>query len=260
MAVYIDIEQQDLPKNYQKYKLISSKDGKSQSVYFLDNKYILKIFNTYTKEEYLNEKNLLKYLYVVSNSQIIDTFYINNNFCIVYNQIIGISNKQSEEYHIVQIGIFLKKMHKLTQNKTSSNKDIFSTKYLEEMLYNSNNKKLYNIYKDTTICLKNNGIIHGDLFQDNCKFYNNKLSGVYDFCESCNGDFIFDLAVIAMSWCYDKNTINNKKILLLMKAYNLDISLKEFKKYIKYALLYYTVSRYINKRNYKELYYKLLLI
>ena len=126
------------------------------------------------------------------------------------------------------------------------------------MIINSNNVKLLNIYNTITINLNDDGIIHGDLFADNCKFKDNKLSGVYDFSQACNGDFIFDLAVIAMSWCYDNQHLNKQKVLILMRAYGLNISYNKFKIYIKYALLYYTTSRYINNRDYKELYLKLI--
>ena len=257
MAVYINIDSQDLPKAYQKYKLIASKDGKSQSVFFLENKYILKVFNNYTKEELKNEQKLLNSLKNNKISNILDTFYIKNNQTIVYRYINGLSLKQIQNNHIIQIAIFLKNMHKLTKNKTSSNKQLFTQNNLIGIIKQSNNVKLLKIYNSITINLQNDGIIHGDLFADNCKFKDNKLSGVYDFCEACNGDFVFDLAVIAMSWCYEKDYLNKQKVLILMRAYGLNISYKKFLVYIKYALLYYTTSRYINNRDYKELYLKL---
>ncbi len=260
MAVYIDIDSQDLPEKYQKYNLIASKDGKSQSVFFLENKYILKIFNDYTKEELKNEQNLLNTLKNNKVSNILDTFFIKNNQTIVYRHINGLSLKQIQNNHILQIAIFLKNMHKLTYCKTSSNTQIFTENYLKNMIKKSENSKLLNIYNSITITLKNDGIIHGDLFADNCKFETNKLSGVYDFCEACNGDFIFDLAVVAMSWCYNKYQLNKEKVLTLIRAYGLKISYKKFLVYIKYALLYYTTSRYINNRDYKELYLKLIKI
>ena len=258
MAVYINIDSQDLPKAYKKYKLIASKDGKSQSVFFLENKYILKVFNNYTKEELENEKKLLNALKNNKVLNILDTFFIKNNQTIVYKYINGLSLKQIRNNHILQIAIFLKNMHKLTYCKTSSNTQIFTENYLKNMIIQSKNSKLLNIYNSITITLKNDGIIHGDLFADNCKFESNKLSGVYDFCEACNGDFIFDLAVVAMSWCYDKHHLNKEKVLTLMRGYNLNISYNKFIVYIKYALLYYTTSRYINNRDYKELYLKLI--
>ena len=260
MAVYIDIDIKDLPKKYQKYNLIASKDGVSDSVFFLDNNYILKVFKSYTKEEYKNEKYLLEVLKSSKISNIIDSFYIKNNFCIVYSYIIGLSIKQLSNNHIIQIAIFLKNMHKLTKNKTSSNIQSFTKNNLKNMIKQSNNVKLLKIYNTITINLQNDGIIHGDLFADNCKFKDNKLSGVYDFSQACNGDFIFDLAVIAMSWCYEKQHLNTQKVLILMRVYGLDISYKKFLVYIKYALLYYTTSRYIHNRNYKELYLKILKI
>ena len=69
------------------------------------------------------------------------------------------------------------------------------------------------------INLNNDGIIHGDLFVDNAIFKDDKLTCVFDFSDSCNGDFLFDLAVVALSWC--KDFIQVKQ---LLKAYDESIN------------------------------------
>ena len=257
MASYIKIEQKDLPKKYQNYKIISTSDGVSQSVYLLSNCYVLKIFNNYTQKEFDNETYLLELCNKLPIASIIDRISIKNKFSIVYNQIQGISLKQVDILHIKEISIFLNKFHKMTKNKTSSNKQIFSKENLKKDILISENVELLNIYNTITVNLKNDGIVHGDLFKDNAKFIDNKLSGVYDFCEACNGDFLFDLAVIAISWCYNNEALNQEKVQVLLDNYDNNISYNEFKKYIKYALLFYTTSRYINKRDYKPLLKKL---
>jgi len=260
LAVYIKILQKDLPKEYQKYNLIPTIDGLSQSVYLLDKRYVLKVFKTYTKEEFENEYSLLKLLNNLPIGKIKESFYINNNFSILYNQINGLSLRQIDINHIKQIAIFLRNMHQITINKYSSNKNLFSKNRLYEMVKETKNNQLLSFFNKINITLKNDGIIHGDLFLDNAKFKNNKLSGVFDFCEACNGDFLFDLAVVAISWCYDNNTLNMTKVKVLLNAYRSMISYKSFIPYISYALLYYTTSRYLNNRNYKELLVKLELI
>ena len=130
---------------------------------------------------------------------------------------------------------------------------MFDKNSLKSVLLNRGLNILQNHFNSIKIELKNDGIIHGDIFPDNVKWKNNQLSGVYDFSEACNGDFIFDLAVVASSWCFDDNKPNYEKINTLLSSYGLQIQLDTFKEYIKYALVYYATTRYLNGRNYQEL-------
>ncbi|MGB5867144.1 MAG: phosphotransferase, partial [Arcobacteraceae bacterium] len=116
---------------------------------------------------------------------------------------------------------------------------------------------LTNYFKSMDITLQNDGVIHGDLFCDNAKFTDNKLSGVYDFVEASEGDFIFELAVVSISWCFDGDMLNKEKVETLLTNYKLEISFEAFKEYIKYAILYYATQRYLLKRNYQALLEKL---
>jgi len=114
--------------------------------------------------------------------------------------------------------------------------------------------------------IENNCVIHGDLFPDNAKFVNDKLTGVFDFIESCIGDSIFDLSVVANSWCFNRDsTLNIEYLNTLLNAYNdtnkSEIELKSIKEYMLFASLFYAAQRfntkYIEKRevdvkDYKE--------
>ncbi len=46
------------------------------------------------------------------------------------------------------------------------------------------------------------GLLHGDLFRDNVLFRDDRLAALLDF-ESCHGGaFVYDIAVVILSWCY----------------------------------------------------------
>ena len=257
MGIKTKISKIDLPKKYQKYNLLETVDGISHSVYLLDNIYVLKIFENQTKQQILNEQNLLKQLKDLQVPKVIDIFKIGNNYSVIYTQIVGNSIKKPRLSHIKQIGIFLNKQHMVTKYKNNSNVKLFEKERLEQLIALSKNEKLLFYFQNINIKLEINGIIHGDIFTDNVKFKNNKLMGIFDFSEACQGDFLFDLAVIAASWCFDNKKLNNIKLNILLNSYGIEIEKVVFLEYIKYALLYYATSRYINGHNSDELIIKL---
>ena len=227
MGIKTAISKDDLPLKYQGLSLIQTTDGVSDSVYLLEEQFVLKIFESPSLQTIENEKELLKRLSTLKVPQVVDSFSIGEKPAVIYTQIAGQSADKPPTDQIRQIGSFLKEFHTLT--KTLS----------------------------VNIELKEDGIIHGDLFCDNAKFQNGVLSGVYDFSEACNGDFIFDLGVTAVSWCFEGHSLHKEKLEELTSSYGLDLEYERFKEYIKYALLYYATTRYINDRDYKELLMKL---
>lgn len=257
MGVKTLIEKHQLPKEYQTFNLKETIDGVSDSVYLLGDSYVIKLFENSNKQNIRNEISLLDKLKLLPTAKIIDTFNIDNKHAIVYTQIEGESKNNPDISQIKQIGIFLKSFHNISKNEISSNIKLFEKSQLKDMLQISQNKTLLNYFNHIAIELKTDGIIHGDLFIDNAKFKDDKLTGVYDFSEACQGDFLFDLAVVSISWCFDENILNRLKLDALLESYGTNINYDIFIKYIKYALLYYTTLRYINSRDYKELLIKL---
>jgi homoserine kinase type II len=240
-------------------KITATQDGVSDSVYILDDNLVLKVLED-TDTSYIDEeKRLLNILKSLSVPNIVDEFDIDDTTAIVYTKVAGDSLKSTNIDDISQIARFLKSMHTKTKGLKSSNKSLFDKENLQSLIESTNSIEIKRIYESIDIKLSNDGIIHGDLFMDNAKFKNNKLSGVYDFIEACEGDFLFDLAVVASSWCID-DTVDTLKIDTLIKSYDKNIDKKIFREYIKYALLYYATTRYIANRDYKELLNKIKLL
>ena len=124
MGIKTKISKKQLPKKYQKYNLIETIDGISDSVYLLDDIYVLKIFELQTgdlKNQIINEKKLLDKLKDLEIPKVVDIFKIEKRFAVIYTQIIGKSIKKSELIYIKQISLFLKKLHSKTQNIKSTN-------------------------------------------------------------------------------------------------------------------------------------------
>jgi len=254
MGIKTTITSSQLPIKYQKYKLIPTTHGVMASVYLLDNRYVLKLFELDTPLITIDsEIKLLNNLNSLPIPKVVDRFQIEGHEVVIYTQIQGeiVSNPTSKD--ITQIGKFLKKFHNQSKNIKLESEKLFERDRLKNLIDLTHNRTLLNYFDTISLELKSDGIIHGDLFIDNCKFQNNKLSGVFDFSDACCGDFYFDLAVVVVGWCFEGNRLNRQKVDILLESYQIDIEYKIFEKYIKYALLYYISTRYISNRNGDEL-------
>ncbi len=249
MGIKTKLSKKDIKPYFKCSKLQKTKHGVRDTVYILDNKYILKLFENSSLKNIKEEIKLLELCKKLPVSKLVQkTIFIQNKPTLIYKKCEGKSLQKVDTKHITQMGRFLKKFHTKTKGKPSSNKNIFSHKNLKKLIIKSNHVELLKIYNSLRIKLKNDGIIHGDIFKDNALFKNDKLSCIIDFSEACNGDFYFDLAVVAMDWCK-----SDKEIKTLLKSYDAKIKLKKFKIYMKYALLYYATSRYLDNRDYNQL-------
>lgn len=63
------------------------------------------------------------------------------------------------------------------------------------------------------------GTIHADLFRDNALFNGDELLGVVDFHYACSGNYIDDLAVAALDWCWTATDLNAAHLTALCRAY-----------------------------------------
>ncbi len=253
MGIKREVSKRELPIKYQKYNLIPTTEGISSTVYLLDDIYVLKLFNTSLEDRVNGEIELLNSIYNLSIPKVVDRFKIDNQIAVIYTQISGEIIKSPTKDEVSQIGSFLREFHKQSKNIKIESQELFSRDRLKELIIYSKNRTLLNHYNSIDIKLNRDGIIHGDLFIDNCKFKNGELSGVYDFSDFAIGDFYFDLGVVAISFCFRDSILDINLVNTLLDSYSASINIEDFIIYIKYALLYYTTTRYISKYNYREL-------
>jgi homoserine kinase type II len=251
MGIKTAIHPSQLPEKYRHHKLIPTTDGVMATTYLLDNSYVLKLFEYDIHSEILkNEITLLSKLNNLPVPKVIDQFNIAENKVIIYTQIQGSSISQPDIHHIKEVALFLKAFHIQSKNIVISCKKRFQRVQLKQHIDSADNPSLLKYFHAIELTLKCEGVIHGDLFPDNCKFKTDKISGVYDFSDICLGDFHFDLAVIAVGWCFEKESLNRQKVKVLLKNYGSSIDDTKFTLYIKYALLYYATTRFIAGRDY----------
>ena len=253
MGIKTEITQDELPLKYKKFNLVETQDGLTHSVYLLDNKYVLKIVEDTAQKTILTEEKLLDNLQGLCVPKLLDIYKKEKYTMVFYTQMRGKSLRYINTSHIKEIAVFLKNFHNSSKHLTSSNEKIYEKEYLYTLILETKEPLFLNYFNSINCTLHNDGVIHGDLFCDNAKFHDGKLSGVYDFIEACEGDFTFELAVVALSWCFDNEQLNTEKVQILLKNYGSTLDIKEFTEYIKYALLYYTTTRYLHNRDYKEL-------
>jgi len=256
MGIKVEIRSSQLPLRYQKYKLIPTTQGVMASVYLLGELYVLKLFDKETPLITIDlEIELLSCLQELPTPNVVEQFQIEGYEVVVFTQIKGDMPSIPTLKEIQQIGIFLKHFH--TQSKTFKfqKEKLFSRNRLRELIRLSKNKMLQYYFDSIKLTLYNDGIIHGDLFPDNCKFLEGRLSGVYDFSDASMGDFNFELAVVTIAWCFDGVNLNQEKMHLLLDAYEYkrESRRERFLVYVKYALLYYATTRFLAKRDYMEL-------
>ncbi len=250
MGVKTKLFYEDIKPFFDIKTLQETSTGESHTVYILDDEYILKI---YEEENIFNidaEIELLNYTEKLCVPKIIkDDIFIKGKRGLVFSKAKGESIIEFvKSTHLLQIGQFLKSFHNMTINKKHNNSSTFGKSELKLLIEKTGNEIFKKEFDSLKIELKNDGIIHGDLFLDNATFCEDELTCVFDFSDACEGDFIFDLAVVALSWCKNKDEIKT-----LLNAYDKSIELNDFIPYLKYASLYYCVKRHLTNRDYDNI-------
>lgn len=249
MGVKTKVTVDDLSAYLEVSKLEETLNGNSDSVYILNENYILKIYEDKLFKAN-HEKKVLDLCQELKVPKVIQQFNIKGKDAIVFNRFFGVSLKVPNKNHLYQIANFLKDLHNITKNKSFKTSYSYEKRYLENLIEKTNSDYLKKWYLNLDIELKNDGIIHGDLFIDNAIFLDNKLVCVFDFSDSCCGDFLFDLAVVALSWCNNKQEIET-----LINFYDENLQLDSFLEYVKYASLYYCAKRFTENRKFDDIDY-----
>jgi homoserine kinase type II len=227
MGVKTVITLEDLPQSLEITFLEASMDGVMDSVYFLNGDRVLKIFENANEDAVREELKLLAHCGMLPIAKPLgEMVRIRNKPALIYHRCHGKSLKSAEIDQIRAIGLFLRDFHALTATRQSTNERLFEKSRLEAMIGESDMALFDTLFKKIDLTLRNDGVIHGDLFLDNALFKEGRLSCVIDFTQACNGDFLFDLAVVDLSWCD-----NESKTQTLLESYGATISAEEFRSY-----------------------------
>ena len=104
----------------------------------------------------------------------------------------------------------------------------------------------------------NKALIHADLFRDNVLFNNQKMTGILDFHHASIGYCMYDLAVIAIDWCQEKDRkLHDDLLQRMLKTYNnikpvTSDELKFFNSFMVFAALNFWLSRLIGQKENKD--------
>ncbi|WP_297439922.1 phosphotransferase [Sulfurimonas sp.] len=221
--------------------------GHTDEVYFDSDGTVLKLFNQASKEQIEEEIKLLKKLEHLKVPKVMgELFTCRGKLALRYTKLEGKSKKHINSFELEELALFLKEFHAL--NLKSNNPKLFTKKRVRELVLNSNDERLKEVFNSLKVEPKESFVIHGDLFWDNIVFEENRLGGVFDFIDACEGDPLFELAVVSFSF-----GLNCEQKRGLLRTYGMAVEVDELNEYIKYALVYYCACRVKVGRDYKDL-------
>ena len=165
-----------------------------------------------------------------------DEKYINilsRKYCVINSFLIGKKISIADNNHCLQVGKILALLHQETKDFEGNRDNSMDYEQWKNIFLKSQkiknkqfNNMMLNIEKEL-LHLKNTwpknlpeGVIHGDVFQDNVFFINNQFSGLIDFYFSCNDFFLYDLAITVNAWCFnEKSEFQKSNFLNIIKGY-----------------------------------------
>ena len=259
MAVYSPITKKELGAFLQQYDLGSLiryeaiLEGIENTNYKIEtskNIYILTIFEKRVNPNdlpfFINLKNhLTKKKFVcpqpIKNKNGDYINLLNNKHCVIISFLEGQQISLVENNHCRQVGEVLALFHKDSNDFSGKRNNTMSYDQWKN-IFLINEKVVDNNFRDIMSDIDKElsflhmawpkdlpkGIIHGDVFQDNVFFKDNKFSGLIDFYFSCNDFLAYDVALTINAWCFDSNAnFEKNKFINLIEGYQ---SLRELNK------------------------------
>ena len=136
-------------------------------------------------------------------------------------------------------------MHRYTYKKKLKNKFVDEDE-LTEMLDTVKQNYFYKykkFFKLKKIVFKQDGIIHGDIFKDNTVFDAKNKIGIFDFSDSGDGDFAFDVGIALFGFGIKRKSF----LILFLKSYNQQavkkLTMLDLTKNIEFASNFYGLKR-----------------
>jgi len=266
MGVKTKLDLKQINSFFDKYIFVdikNTKEGISDTVYILkdiNNKsYVLKLYESNSFKKVEEEIKILNSIEHLKTPIVLDISRKYIKPLVLFSFKKGEIKKEASFQNLKQVATFFKQLHTINLDFKTSND--FDLKPLINKL--DNNEEFIKRYKHIKdIKVEKNSLIHADLFFDNVLFYKDNLNTVLDFSNSCISDYRFDLAIIVLTWCYDKNSINENKANFFLQEYDKKVTLKCIRSYLLYVCLYYALKRYINLKEgiYKDVCYKEFLL
>jgi Ser/Thr protein kinase RdoA (MazF antagonist) len=183
-------------------KLLPTQDGIMDTTYLASGKksdYVIKKYERNIKEKILFDSKLLEKLHTAGLN--VSLLLAQNEEWYLYKKLQGEQPKQVQLTYLRELGRFLATLHKETKNMHS--REHFLAQYPRKKLLRESREVSFYYYKKLAslqgLTQKCEGFIHGDIFRDNVVIDGNRV-GVFDFIDGGCGSFVFDLAVVNLSF------------------------------------------------------------
>lgn len=234
-----------------------TESGISDTVYTLQTSIGNLVFKLYEQSDFESVQREIRLLddlrrLGVATALTKEPFEVCGKPAVIYKAVTGKHPTKPTPAMLYEIGRFLFAMHTVTAGQKSENKsfnEMFCS--FSDIIQNTPFAPFRSILEEMT-AIGDDGVIHGDLFPDNLFFDGDRLSGVIDFIEAANGAFLFDLGVVAFSFCVHKAKIDKELASALLTGYeHKEIDMDTLTKYARYAALFYGINRYVKNKSWE---------